>query len=105
MNDYPEGIPGPLASEIPPLAPLPWFGWSKHGEMVCASKMQVAWVNLRHWPKRFIWRTLVRALWCSWRGHVIGDHGYLFGSNKRDVWCRHCEKFDQIPFSESGIPS
>lgn len=107
MNEYPEGIPGPLASEIQELKPLPWFGWSKPNEMVCASKIQVAWVNLRHWPKKFIWRPLVRVLWCSWKDHVIGDKGYFcypFGSNMRDVWCDRCDKFDQIPFSEGGTP-
>lgn len=105
MNEYPEGIPGPLASDIPELEPLPWFGWSGPNDPACASKVQVAWVKLGHWPKKFIWRPVVRVLWCSWKGHVIGDKGFsVRRPNVRDVWCAHCDKFDQIPFSESGIP-
>lgn len=102
IDDF-DGIPGPAASDIPDQGPLPWFGWSKPGEMVCASKIQVAWVNARYLPRRYLWWPIVRLLWCSWRGHRIGDKGYLLGSNKRDVWCRHCQKFDQIPFSESDL--
>lgn len=100
-DDY--GIPGPAASEIPPLYPLPWFGWSKPNEAVCASKVQVAWVNLRHWPKRWILWPLARLLICSWKGHSIGDTGHFLGSSKMDVWCSRCQKFDQIEISESHL--
>lgn len=86
------------------LPPLPWFGWSKPNELTCASKIQVAWVRLHLIAKDLVWWLLVRVLRCSWKGHEIGDTGYLFGSNMRDVWCRHCQKFSQIPYDEAGLP-
>lgn len=109
MNEFTEGIPGPTASEIPELQPLPWFDWSRRPDApkdfpwICTSKFQVLRANIRYWPKRYFWWPLMRVAVCLWKGHVIGDTGYLFGSNKRDVWCRHCQKFDQIHFDESGI--